>query len=105
VLLEQRPRDGLWGGLWQAPAVEASVPLQTPAVRKALPLRVRDLRRCGSFEFATTHRRVTFHVFTARAVVGRAARGSAWVGSRGLVAVPMSSAHRRVLAAAKDGGG
>ena len=93
LLLEQRPRAGLWAGLWQVPTVESKRPLRCGEIRRALPVTVDGLRRLGSFAHHTTHRRITFHVYAARS---RALRG-AWHVSDDIDDLPMSNAQRRVL--------
>ena len=94
VLLEQRPADGLWAGMWLAPTIEAKRALRRGEVEKALPVPVIDLRKVERFEHNTTHRRITFHVFVAKS---RARRGT-WRRLDDGADLPMSNAQRRVLA-------
>jgi A/G-specific adenine glycosylase len=99
ILLERRPSPGLWAGLWQPPCVEAERELSAAEILRDLRargLRVLSLRRRDSFEYLTTHRRVTFHVFSGET---RSRRGS-WHTVEERRDVPMSNAHRRVIALA-----
>ncbi len=103
VLLEQRPRDGLWGGLWQPPAAECAdgreVAPRAAAELLALPETV-ALRPVGEVPFQTTHRAVAFVVFEAR-VRGTGAAlargGRRWVTRDELGAFALSNAVKRVL--------
>lgn len=102
VLLEQRPRDGLWGGLWQPPAVESAdgESLGEAAAARLLGLRA-ALVRAEVVHFATTHRAVRFVVFESR-IRGKgaalAAAGRRWVASDDLRGLALSNAARRLLA-------
>jgi len=98
VLLEQRPRAGLWAGMWQAPTIESKRILRAGEIRRALPIVVNGLRKLGTFEHHTTHRRITFHVYAART---RARRGE-WRLPDDADDLPMSSAQRRVLRLLQD---
>jgi A/G-specific adenine glycosylase len=98
VLLEQRAWGGLWSGMWQTPTVEWPRALSTAQVRGRLEVRVTDLNRLSGFEYRTTHRQITFHVFRGRT---RQRRGT-WRESDRLVDLPMSNAMRRVLAVADE---
>lgn len=93
ILLERRAATGLWADLWQPPTVEATRRLPAPLVAARLAMPVTDIRRVGSFEHLTTHRRVRFHVFTAHT---RARRG-VWRHPDKTSDLPMSNAHRRIL--------
>jgi A/G-specific adenine glycosylase len=97
ILLEQRSEAGIWQGLWQPPAVEAEGPLGAGEVAQRLRDRgfaLRGLEHCGTFDHQLTHRRVRFHVFRGS---GARCRGR-WEAPGGIAEVPMSNAHRRVLA-------
>jgi len=104
VLLEQRPRDGLWGGLWQPPAVECAdgreVSVRAAAELLGLPSTV-ALRAAGEVPFQTTHRAVVFVVLEAqvRGTGAALARGGRrWVARDELEAFALSNAAKRVLA-------
>lgn len=99
VLLERRTSEGMWARMWQAPTIEATKPLGTENVLAALPVRVYQLMKHARFEHQTTHRRITFHVYTAKS---RARRG-VWCRPENTGDLPMSNAQRRVLAVADAG--
>ncbi len=96
VLLEQRPANGMWSRLWQVPTIEATKRLRSSAVKDALRVPVTGLTRRGSFEHQTTHRRITFHVFTAGSRWGK----GRWRRLDDTTDLPMSNAQRKVLARA-----
>ena len=96
VLLERRPSNGMWSRMWQTPTIESTKPLSAEDVHAALSVRVDQLTKRGRFAHHTTHRRITFHVYTARS---RARRGM-WCASENIHDLPMSNAQRRVLAVA-----
>jgi A/G-specific adenine glycosylase len=110
LLLERRSRAGMWADLWQPPAIEIDRPLTTRQLRDRIPaalgLQPATLRRRTSFEHQTSHRRVVFHVYhsTLKAPTrnrsepegGGAARQ--WVRGDRIAALPLSAAHRRVVA-------
>ncbi len=94
VLVEQRPADGLWGGLWQVPTVErASKAVGLRELRDLFPCR--SIGRVSAFRFDTTHREVRFVVYKAIGV--RAGGGRQWMTRRGLSQLGVSNAQRRVL--------
>jgi A/G-specific adenine glycosylase len=110
LLLERRPDAGMWADLWQPPALEIDRPLTTRQLRDRIPaalgLEPATLRHCASFEHLTTHRRVVFHVFCSRLKTATRTRNAArsgetmrqWVPSNQIAALPLSAAHRRVIA-------
>jgi A/G-specific adenine glycosylase len=98
LLFEQRASDGLWSRMWQTPTIEAPRPLRAKAVGARLPVPISDLTACGSFVHHTTHRHITFHVFTA---TSRARRGT-WRVLDDIVDLPMSNAQRRVFTVAEE---
>jgi len=85
--------------MWQVPTVEAARALSVDAVRSGVSgsaSSVTELKKVASFEFGTTHRLITFCVYTARS---RQRRG-VWRCADDLGDLPMSNAQRRVLARA-----
>jgi A/G-specific adenine glycosylase len=103
VLLEQRPREGLWGGLWQPPAIESAdgreVSARAAAELLGLPTTV-ALRAAGEVPFQTTHRAVVFVVFDAKlrgAGAAIARGGRRWVTRDKLDGFALSNAAKRVL--------
>lgn len=103
VLLEQRPRVGLWAGLWQPPSIESAdgrgIAPQVAGEMLGLPATV-ALQALGEVPFQTTHRAVTFVVFAAT-VKGRGAAlardGRRWVVAEDVGELALSNAARRVL--------
>jgi A/G-specific adenine glycosylase len=101
VLLEQRPPDGLWGGLWQPPTVESADGEALGAAAAAEMLGVGlPVAPAGIVPFATTHRAIRFVVFEAK-VRGKgatlAAHGRRWVTPGELPGFALSNAAKRVL--------
>jgi A/G-specific adenine glycosylase len=103
VLIEQRPREGLWGGLWQPPAVECAdgrdVSPRAAAELLGLPATV-ALRAAGEVPFQTTHRAVVFVVFDAKvrgAGASLARVGRRWVARDELGSFALSNAAKRVM--------
>ncbi|MHC4081987.1 MAG: A/G-specific adenine glycosylase, partial [Planctomycetota bacterium] len=92
VLLEQRPADGMWSRMWQVPTVEAGRPLSVHEIKRRLPT-VSEFRRCAKCVHNTTHRHITFHVYTARS---RQTKG-VWRHVGDMDDLPMSNAQRKVL--------
>ncbi len=99
VLLERRTSDGMWSQMWQTPTIESTKPLSDEIVHAALSVRVDQLTNRGRFAHHTTHRRITFHVYTA---CSRARRG-VWRCPESISDLPMSNAQRRVFAVADVG--
>lgn len=102
VLVERRPSEGLWAGLWQAPTIESEKPLSERDVRERLGLPKRlTLQRRDDFVFQTTHRDITFRVFVGEAresdvppspdIIRRV------VSREELASLGMSSPMRRIL--------
>jgi A/G-specific adenine glycosylase len=100
MLIEQRPSTAMWAGMWQVPTIEAKRALSVATLRAALPFALSKLLHCGTFAHPTTHRAITFHVYTATT---RARRGT-WLApdSVEIVRLPMSAAQRRVLGMVTD---
>jgi A/G-specific adenine glycosylase len=93
VLLERRPAEGLWASMWQVPTVEAERRLGPQQVEGRLGFRLSATARVEAFVYQTTHRRITFHVFSARS----RRRLGTWRRPDDLGDLPMSNAMRRVL--------
>ena len=84
----------MWSRMWQVPTIEASRPLSVHEIRRRLPETVLGLARtCAKFVHNTTHRQVTFHVYTARS---RQKKG-VWRQIGDMEDLPMSSAQGKVL--------
>lgn len=96
VLVEQRPRDGRWAGMWQAPTVERRDRAATAAVLHRA-LGVTDLSRGDRFDHATTQALICFEVWDGLVTKKFSPVRGEWVSHRKLCALPMSNAQRRVL--------
>lgn len=90
VLLEQRPATGRWASMWQVITREA-------------PLDIADLKEHEDVRHALTHRRYTFHVFSAR-VAGSfepppasPPRPHQWVHPRDLKGYPIPRPQQKIL--------
>jgi len=93
VLLERRGDDGLWAGLWQPPTIESSNGISARALRNRLPMDVTSIEPCEVFEFRTSSRHVTFHVYRGKTRIRR----GRWQPLDRIDEAPMSNAHRKVL--------
>lgn len=96
VLLEQRPRGGMWGGMWQPPTIEADEVLSIQALQAMMEMKPIGLARIDGFTHHTTHRVVRFEVYAAR-IRGRTGH---WRALDELDDVPMGNPQRRALKAA-----
>lgn len=64
LLVEQRPSDGMWAGMFQVPTFESEKAMPTiEAAADALGCSSNDLESLGSFTHVTTHRIVEFQVY------------------------------------------
>jgi A/G-specific adenine glycosylase len=77
LLIDQRPEEGLLGGLWEFPGgkVEEGETLEDALlreIREELGIRVRVLGPLATVQHAYTHFRITLHAFECRHVSGRA---------------------------------
>jgi len=101
LLLEQRPTNGLWGGLWQPPTVESRRRLPEAKILDGLSLPLASIQARGALRRQLTHRIVHMHlhegVLTPRARVA-AKPGRQWVPQRHLNRIPLSNAARAALA-------
>ncbi len=96
LLVEQRPRTGLWAAMWQAPTIER--PRRAAAasfIRRKLG--VSDLNRIDRFEHGTSHRMIRFDVWLASAPVQRPPQNARWVTAFRLRRLPLSNPQRRAL--------
>lgn len=97
-LFEQRPSQGLWSNMWQVPTVEATTKLSSTQVVDRLELKTTVPQSLEAFRHITTHRRITFHVFTART---RMRRG-VWRACDDIADLPMSNAQQKIVARARE---
>jgi len=106
VLLRKRPRGGRWSGLWELPNIAGTregcreVPA---AIAEALPATIQPT---PAFSYQNTvahrlsHRLYRFHIHVARVPTRshRHPRGYCWARPAQLGILPISTAHRKVLA-------
>ncbi|MFI4896656.1 MAG: A/G-specific adenine glycosylase [Phycisphaerales bacterium JB059] len=95
LLIERRPDSGLWGGLYQAPTLEASN-RHARRPRLCAWIGADALVRAERFTHQTTHRLVRFRVWEAAPVRGMGA-DRAWKSPRQIRALALSSPQRRIL--------
>jgi A/G-specific adenine glycosylase len=91
--VEKRGESGLWAGMWQVPTIEADRALTPDEVRSQLGVKVDRLVPAGAFEHRVTHRRITFHIFSARS---RAKMGN-WQLPSAIPSLAMANPQRRIL--------
>jgi A/G-specific adenine glycosylase len=94
-LFERRGDEGLWAGMWQMPTVEGG--RRTAQISRVKGADVGPLTKLGRFTHLTTHRRITFEVYSARPGEHRRAGGT-WRPLNRLDDLPMSNAQKRVVA-------
>jgi len=99
VLLQQRPPEGLLGGLWEFPnwKNEDNRGLRFKLknyIKKDMGMIVEDRGVIGTFMQTFTHFKLTLHVFHCQYRNGKA-KGK-WVPIQKLHALPMSRIHRRI---------
>jgi A/G-specific adenine glycosylase len=107
IFVDQRPYDGLLGGLWEFPGgkVEAGENVEAALhreLREEFGMSVRVVDRLGPVRHAYSHFRVTLHPFLCRflAMEPRVAeeRPWRWVDPGDLHRYPMPRANRKILA-------
>jgi A/G-specific adenine glycosylase len=103
VLLEQRARGGLWGGLWQPPTMESAdgESLSPTVAAERLAIRA-ALTRVAVVPFMTTHRSVRFIVFRGHirdSGASHAVDGRRFVAREDRASFALSNAAKRVLLA------
>lgn len=109
MLVRRRERGGLWSGLWEFPTVELPIGGQPVRYVRRLanekgvliserPTKVAEVRH------QLTHRSLRFHVYTSSAepVPDKTTSHTRWVNVRGFERLAVSTAHRRIFAAARD---
>jgi A/G-specific adenine glycosylase len=92
-LIERRPDNGRWAGMWQFVTINAPEP-------ERLPVQVRELRPAGKILHQLTHRRYEFDVFVADAISSRtrdADRTRKWVTASDLESYPLPRPHVRAM--------
>lgn len=108
MLVRRRERGGLWSGLWEFPTVE--LPIGAQPVRHVRRLAhemgviiSERTKKVSEVRHQLTHRSLRFHVYASSAepVDSMAAANSRWVSVRSFRRLPVSTAHRRIFAAAR----
>ena len=104
MLMQRRPGGGLWGGLWQATAVESPSRLAQQEVAESCGLPLESLALVESVQRQLTHRTVHLHVHIG--VLKRGARlpeadHRRWMLADEVTKAPLSNAARHVLEVAK----
>ncbi len=101
VLLNQRPPEGLLGGLWEFPNCRVGLK-QGPrlrlglinAIKKEMGMDVEVKKFMGIFYQTYSHFKLTMHIFHCRHLNGKG-KGK-WVPLKGLRLLPLSKIHRRI---------
>lgn len=107
VLVQQRPREGMWGGLWQIFSRESQAPGLCAAELCAWA-DVRGVEPVGTLDRMTTHRAVRFEVFRAvggRVKARRLGAGERWLDPAEAGEVAFSVPQRLILERHVMGGG
>jgi A/G-specific adenine glycosylase len=91
-LIEQRPANGRWAGMWQFKTLEAHARALPP---QRLEFGISTPRKLGVIRHALTHRRYEFQAWTAE-YQGAPAAGQVWVTLAELDAYPLPKPHVRI---------
>ena len=95
-LVEQRPDEGLWARMWQAPTVEGERRPASPAAL-ARAIGAPRVEPVGAFTHQTTHRRVEFSVWRGALEGAGTARRGRWATRREIERLALSNPQRRIL--------
>ncbi len=113
-LVRRRATGGLWSGLWEFPGVEIDPGRQPLATVRRLSKQLGFAldgrpRRCATVRHQLTHRSIRFEVYQCDVAGGidpplspliKGGGSLRWVDRRGFEKLPVSTAHRRIFAAA-----
>ena len=111
VLIDQRPAEGLLGGLWEFPGGkqepgEPIIATVARELREELDLEVAVEEELIRLDHSYTHRRLTFVVHLCRPLAGRArplaSQQVAWVAPCDLDAYPFPAANARMITALRE---
>ncbi|HSI37340.1 MAG: A/G-specific adenine glycosylase [Phycisphaerae bacterium] len=92
-LIEQRPADGRWAGMWQFKTLDLAGTRPTVGkVAKLAGLQITRPRPIGAITHALTHRRYQFDVFSCR-IVSPVAAGGTWANLGELDRYPLPKPH------------
>ncbi len=104
VFIQQRPTEGLLGGLWEFPGgkKEPGETLEEALkreIREELGLEVRILEKIDTINHAYTHFRITLHGYRCRRLKGeiRTRLNWAWVPEKELDGYPFPRANQKLL--------
>ena len=126
MLVRRREPGGLWSGLWEFPAMELHRGTNRPVAcargsdgrassacvieRRSVRLLAAEMgvvisgrpKRVAEVQHQLTHRSLRFHVYVNRAepVDGKPLANTRWVNVRSFQRLAVSTAHRRIFAAA-----
>jgi A/G-specific adenine glycosylase len=102
LLVERRPDEGLWGGMWQPPTLESDTKPSPGDLSRALELDT-SLTLSDAFTHLTTHRTVHFSVHTPSEPVptprlnASTAPERRWLPPEKVAGLALSNPHRRIL--------
>jgi len=106
VLLRKRPRGGRWSGLWELPNITGTREGGSEVVAKMAEALPATTQQAPAFSYQATvahrlsHRLYHFHIYVAR-IPARGRRnphGYCWAKPAQIGILPISTAHRKVLA-------
>ncbi len=107
MLVRRRERGGLWSGLWEFPTAELAIGAQPARYVRRLAAEMgvsisEHAKKVAEVRHQLTHRSLCFHVYVNRAepVDGTTSANTRWVNVRSFQRLPVSTAHRRIFAAA-----
>jgi adenine-specific DNA glycosylase len=107
-LIEQRPTNGRWGGMWQFVTVPADgTRLTASKVSRRIGMSVRTPKLIGSVEHALSHRQYHFDVFMCSTTQSSGARqkdlpNRRWVLFERLADYPMPRPHVKMAAMVRE---
>ena len=96
ILMEQRPKGGLWGGLWQVPTLESDTKISKKAVASHFDVATTTLFGHTTFTHETTHRSVRVDVYGSSQLPNEN-EDQHWVGPGEFDGLALGSLQRRVL--------
>jgi len=94
VVLEQRPLDGLWAGLWELPSAQGTAAKKDLAKRLRIPVG----RKIATVKHDLTHRRVEASVYHVACARPTRKLGRTWQDP---IAAPLSSLARKAILAVR----
>lgn len=102
VLVEQRPVQGLWASMWQAPTIESeSGHVSVESLREQIG--GGGWRRYRAFSHTTTHREVLFEVWKGSWRSRKRPKRGIWAEPGALQSLPFSNPQRDLMRAVMNG--